>query len=61
MFSHPKENQLIRRELSVLLVQVVVRNQRTKILRRRRAGARSPKKSVGSESRRRLSKRSLRP
>jgi len=60
MFSHPKENQLIRRELSLLLVQAAVGNQPKTILIRRRAGARSPRKSVGSELRRKLSKRTTR-
>ena len=61
MFSHPKENHVIRRGLLVSLVQAAVRNQPKTILRRIRAGARSPKKSVGSESRRKLSKRTTRP
>jgi len=55
MFSHPKENQRIRNELSVLLVQAVVRNQRKTILRGRRAEGRSPRVNAGIERRRILS------
>lgn len=59
--SSEKKLKDVRKGLQDSLVQAAVRNQPKPIITRRRAGALSPRKSVGSESRRMLSKRSPRP